>query len=174
MQSEVRYEKGLSVKEKRLLSRLKLALLALTLIFFLHALPGRFVKEAFPITRWAMFSEPQQYPLELAREFEVTFTDTTGQVNTTTMSALYTPIVGNYAAIGASTAITLANTDDPELRADYEQAIAERIRAMYGSEPAEVEIAAVFYAVDLNTLPHIDLNAPTSRQFMTRFTVSEH
>ncbi len=171
MQDEVRYEKGLSVPEKHLLSRLKLTFFGLTLIFFLHALPGRLVQEAFPLTRWGMFSEWQQYPLELAREFEVRFTDTTGRTMSTSLTALYTPLVGNPAALGSRIAITLANDDDLARRTAYEQAIAERIRIMYGSQPTNIEVTAVFYAVDLTVLPHINPDAPQERRPVSRFTV---
>lgn len=173
MQDAARYEKGLSFKEKRLLGRLKLTLFAVTIILFIHALPGRYVQEAFPLTRWAMFSLWEQYPLELAREFEVVVTDRTGHSLTTTMTALYTPLVGNPAALGSRIAITLTDTDDPATRAAYGRAIVERIRVMYGREPAEIELAAVFYAVDLDVLPHINPDAPQERRFMTRFIVTE-
>jgi hypothetical protein len=46
----------LAPRDERLIKRLKLGLWGVVLILILHALPGHYMMEAWPIVRWAMFS----------------------------------------------------------------------------------------------------------------------
>jgi hypothetical protein len=165
------HAEGLSTRDKRLLGRIKLGLWAVTLILVIHALPGGAVREAFPITRWAMFSEEQHYPANYFLALEVVAVDAAGSSISTTAEDLFLPLAGNGAILGARIVTTAVESEDAAERAAYQQTVVERIRARYDLEPVEVEVYAVIYAIDLTTLPHVDYAQPAERNLIGAFTL---
>lgn len=173
MQDAARYEKGLSFKEKRLLGRLKLTLFAVTIILFIHALPGRYVQEAFPLTRWAMFSEDHEYPSGLLIEYRLRITTTDGQTITTDTLRLYSNLVGNPFNVGTGIALKAVTSEDSVSQHEYQQALVNHITARYGVIPAAVEVWQLKHVIDLTRLPHVDSDAPVEQELVGTFTVGE-
>lgn len=171
--SATNYPKGLSVKEKKALNRLKLGLFAITLIFVIHSIPGRFFMEAFPITRWAMFSEPQNYPPELIRLIEVNIVDPNGENILTSVEDLYLPLTGNGTMLGSKIVTIAVESEDVVKQAHYQKSVIELIKMRYGFEPREVSVYSAIYRIDISLLDQIDYSQPVERQLLGTFTPDE-
>lgn len=171
----------LSDDERKLLSRLKLALWFVTLLFIMHALPAAIFPEAYPLTRWAMFSEANIgfHALQegyLVRHL-VRAVDVNGAVYTVQQEELYQgiPISSAYVNI-ARLAMSNAALPDEQLvdnpgsvrdRTQARQAIFDRLERKFGVEFISYEIIRNYIQIDYTQYPYVNFNNPAHTQVVT-------
>jgi hypothetical protein len=170
----------LSDSERKLLYRLKMALWFITILFILHALPAAVFPEAYPLTRWAMFSEANTgfHVLQegyLGRHW-LRAVDASGAVYTVKQEELYQgiPISSAYVNI-ARLAMFNASLPDEELvenpanvveRAQARQAIFDRLDRKFGVEFISFEVIRDYIEIDYTRYPYVDFTQPAHTEVL--------
>jgi hypothetical protein len=177
----------LSDDERKLLSRLKLVLWFVTLLFILHALPAAIFPEAYPLTRWAMFSEVNIgfHPLQegyLVRHL-VHAVDVNGAEYTVQQEELYQgiPISSAYVNI-ARLAMSNAAIPDEDLvdnpgnvrdRAQARQAIFDRLERKFGIEFTSFDVIRDYIEIDYTRYPYVDFSQPAHTEVVAIINKSD-
>ncbi len=177
----------LSDAERKLLYRVKITLWFVSLLFILHALPAAIFPEAYPLTRWAMFSEANIGYHELKEDNLVRYSLRAVDVNGTSYEviehALYQGIPVSTAHINiARLAMSNASLTDKMLaegkadvaaRAQARQTIFDRLERKFGVEFVSYEIIRDFFEIDYSRYPYVDFNQPVHTEIAALVTRAE-
>lgn len=119
-------------QEWRLLKNLKLSIFAVGLIFFFHALPGGFAQEAYPLTRWPMFSGRIGIPERFVRrDLEILTIDE--NIFYLPYQSLYSGTALNHGMISQEMIFRLVRSSETATPEMY-QAVFDRLEFLYGTE----------------------------------------
>lgn len=163
-------DKSLSYREKRTIGRIKLWLFAATMILIIHALPGKWIREAFPITRWHMFSAAEPFPIQGLRTIQYRVIDARGMTYTLEGAELYNKTgVGGFEAIAFTLGEFAALDEKADVRQEHRRVIALRMNELLQIPIARIEIWEVIYRVNFDNLPHVDYQNPAQRTLLADF-----
>lgn len=166
--------------DRKLLKRVKLTLWAVTLVFLIHGLLA-FLREAYPITRWAMFSEADRPPKTLfagpVEYLEAHVTHGDGDVTIVPFDKLYDSVPlssakGNIAFWVLSHAAGNSETT-LEMQKQARAALFDRLEVMFGSSVTHVDIWYMQFAIDYTTYPYVDYSQPDLRELVAELTPAD-
>lgn len=155
----------LTGQDRKLLRRLKLGLFTATLIFIIHALPGSFMPEIYPITRWAMFSEPQNWQHYANPTLDLRVIDTAGRTHAIPYYELFARNRGKN-----GTTLGLRILRQAPSNALYQRAILDYLTWLYRIDVAEVQIWESTYPRDMASLLSGQPLVPVAEREVMRFT----
>jgi len=161
-----------------LLRNLKIALVVLGSVFTIHAIPRHTLPEAFPLTRWAMFSGNRGFGPRTLENYEFRVTGTNGSsyvfdynyVDHTSTGTLYEDSgVAVHHVIGYRMIEKALKSEDAAERTQYRGALVDRIEDYYKIEIATLELWLVRYEVDDTEFPWVDYDNPIERVLIEDF-----
>ena len=155
----------LTGQDRKLLRRLKLGLFATTVLFIIHALPGSFIPELYPITRWAMFSEQQNWQHYANPTLDLQVIDTAGRTHAIPYYELFARNRGKNA-----TTLGLRILRQAPSNPLYQQAILDYLAWLYRLDVAEVQIWESTYPRDMASLLSGKPPIPVEQHEVMRFT----
>lgn len=130
-------------QEWRLLKNLKLSIFAVGLIFFFHALAGGFAQEAFPLTRWTMFSGRIGIPEWFVRR-DLEILTVNGEIFYLPYQSLYSGTAMNQSGVSQEMVFRLVRSGDvvmPEMR----HAVFDRLEFLYDTEIVSFDLIEYRY-----------------------------
>ncbi len=155
----------------KLLRKLKLSMFAMLVVVIVHSAAAKF-PELYPLTRWAMYSQAKEGPLELRQgyllTYEVVVTYKDGEVHTFTNNDFYaglklTSARSNLAALAMVNAV---DPEDPTVQEEYMSGLFERAETLEGVPAQRIEVYRKGHLIDYDNFPPVDFDRTDVRDLM--------